>query len=61
MYPTIVIDPEMIAEAHRLAREIVRSREAAAAAASIARPSRTAHVLRVVQSALMARPWKLAA
>ena len=32
MYPTIVIDQELIAEAHRIARERRRAREAAAAA-----------------------------
>ena len=61
MYPTIVIDRDMIVEAHRLAREIVRNREAAAVAASAVRPSKAAHVLRVVQSALSTRRWKLAA
>lgn len=61
MYPTIVIDRDMIVEAHRLAREILRSREAAALAAGAVRPSRAAQVLRVVQSALSARRWKLAA
>jgi hypothetical protein len=62
MYPTILIDRDIIVEAHRLAREIVRRREAeAAAAAGAASRSRTSRVFQAVQNALAPRSWRLAA
>ena len=61
MYPTILIDRDMIVEAHRLAREIVRRREAEAAAVSAASKSKTSRVMQAVQSAFAPRRWTLAA
>ena len=61
MYPTILIDRDMIVEAHRLAREIVRRREVEAAAANAVAKSKTSRVFEAVQSALATRRWTLAA
>jgi hypothetical protein len=52
MYPTIVIDRDLIAEAHRIARERRRTREAAAAAqARAARPDRLELFRAILQGA----------
>ena len=58
MYPTILIDQDLIAEAHRLAREKRRQREAAAAAAAqAAGVSRASMFFGRVQRALRGRWW----
>lgn len=57
MYPTILIDQELIAEAHRLAREKRRMREAAAAAQARAARSRKMVVLRELVQRAVAVRW----